>query len=155
MKLTHEQKIALENAKNILQQVMENTPVYQNHPKIENPNFAEEYVKCLIGAEEREQFVVLFLDNQHRLIKSEIMFQGTINQSTVYPREVIKTALYCNAAALLLAHNHPSGYLEPSHADVVITRKIQEAAELFDIRVLDHLIVQGTNAYSFAANDMM
>ena len=83
------------------------------------------------------------------------MFQGTINQSTVYPREVIKTALYCNAAALLLAHNHPSGYLEPSHADVVITRKIQAAAELFDIRVLDHLIVQGTNAYSFAANDMM
>lgn len=156
MKLTHEQKIALENAKNILQQVMENTPVYNTDIKtFTDVNITEEYMKLLIGAEEREQFVVLFLNNQYQLIKSEVMFLGTVNQSPVYPREIIKTALEVNAVALILGHNHPSGCLTPSRSDIVITQKIQAAAELFDIRVLDHLIVQGTNAYSFAANDMM
>ena len=105
--------------------------------------------------EEREVFMVLFLDNQHRLIKKERLFLGTINVSAVYPREIIKEALYCNAAALILAHNHPSGITEPSYSDQLITKKIQESAELMEIRVLDHLIVGKTDCYSFAENFLL
>ena len=98
----------------------------------------------------REAFYVLFLDNQHRVIKGEVLFEGTIDSASVYPREVVKRALDHNAAALILAHNHPSGAAEPSQADRRITRRIGDALALVDIRVLDHFVVGDGEVVSFA-----
>ncbi|MDG6897325.1 hypothetical protein A6A19_04795 [Actinobacillus delphinicola] len=110
------------------------------------------YLQSELAHREREVFFVLFLDNQHRLIKSEEMFLGTVNCAMVYPREIIKTALYCNAAALILAHNHPSGLAEPSNADRSITLDIQKVAKFMNIRVLDHFIIGKGCYFSFAEN---
>lgn len=119
------------------------------------PENVRVYLQTSLEQKEREVFVVLFLDNQHRLIKQEEMFLGTINTASVYPREIIKSALSCNAAALILAHNHPSGHAEPSLSDKQITRKIQEAAELVEIRILDHFVIGKGNYYSFAENGLL
>ncbi|EIJ71796.1 RadC family protein [Pasteurella bettyae] len=108
------------------------------------------YLQSSLESKEREIFLVLFLDNQHRLIKQEEMFLGSINSATIHPREIIKSALYCNAAALILAHNHPSGRSEPSQSDKNITEKIQQAANLVDIRLLDHFVIGKGNYFSFA-----
>ncbi|MDO5055409.1 DNA repair protein RadC [Pasteurella oralis] len=113
------------------------------------------YLQMALEHKEREIFLVLFLDNQHRLIKQEEMFLGTINTASVYPREIIKSALYCNAAALILAHNHPSGLADPSISDKRITQTIQNAAELVEIRVLDHFVIGKGNYYSFAENGLL
>ncbi|MEE3608769.1 RadC family protein [Avibacterium paragallinarum] len=106
-----------------------------------SPEIVRMYLQTELENKEREVFWVLFLDNQHRLIKKEEMFLGTINCAAVYPREIVKTALFCNAAAIILAHNHPSGIAEPSQADRNITEKIQQAAELMEVRVLDHFVI--------------
>lgn len=105
------------------------------------PETVRLYLQSALESYEREVFMVLFLDNQHRLIKQQEMFFGSINSASVYPREIIKAALYCNAAALILAHNHPSGVAEPSQADKQITHKIQQAAEFMEIRLLDHFVI--------------
>ncbi|WP_386697611.1 DNA repair protein RadC [Lonepinella sp. MS14436] len=110
------------------------------------------YLQAEMEHYEREVFLVLFLDNQHRLIKQEDMFLGSVNSASVHPREIIKTALYCNAVALILAHNHPSGLANPSESDKLITKKIKQAAELMDIRVLDHFIIGKGCYFSFAEN---
>ncbi|WP_199063763.1 DNA repair protein RadC [Serratia sp. ASV30] len=99
---------------------------------------------------EREIFVVLWLDNQNRLIAHETLFKGTINSTTVHPRELVKSAMKHNAASAVLAHNHPSQLAEPSQADRQITDRIKTALELVDVRVLDHLIVGGLDIVSFA-----
>lgn len=99
---------------------------------------------------EREVFVVLWLDNQNRLLAQETLFTGTINSTTVYPRELVKSAMKHNAASAVLAHNHPSQLAEPSQADRQITDRIKTALELVDVRVLDHLIVGGMDIVSFA-----
>ena len=96
--------------------------------------------------------MVLFLDNRHRLIKQEKVFLGTINSAEVHPREIIKSALYCNAAAIILAHNHPSGVAEPSIADKQITEKIKKSAELMEIRLLDHFVIGKGCYFSFCEN---
>ncbi|MCQ9122002.1 RadC family protein [Rodentibacter pneumotropicus] len=119
------------------------------------PETVKFYLRMELQQEEREIFMVLFLDNQHRLIKKERLFLGTINVANVYPREIIKEALYCNAAAIILVHNHPSGIAEPSHADQLVTQKICEAAELMEIRVLDHFIVGKNDCYSFAEHNFL
>lgn len=113
---------------------------------------AQLYLQAELEHREREVFLVLFLDNKHRLLKKEEMFLGTINCANVHPREVIKSALYCNAAALILAHNHPSGVSEPSLSDRQITEDIQQAAKLMNIRVLDHFVIGRGNYFSFAEN---
>ncbi|PJG85354.1 RadC family protein [Conservatibacter flavescens] len=113
------------------------------------------YLQAELEHQEREIFVVLFLDNQHRLIKKEHMFLGTIHQASVYPREIIKTALYCNAAAIILAHNHPSGVAEPSASDRLITQQIQQACALMEIRVLDHFVIGKGCYFSFAENNAL
>ena len=95
-------------------------------------------------------FLVLFLDNQNQLLASEEMFRGTINAASVYPREIVKAALQHNAAAVILAHNHPSGEPEPSLADRSLTERLLAALSLVDIRVLDHLVIGGSNTVSFA-----
>ncbi|AOF52666.1 hypothetical protein BKG91_00830 [Rodentibacter caecimuris] len=120
-----------------------------------DPETVKLYLRIELQHEEREIFMVLFLDNQHRLIKKERLFLGTINVANVYPREIIKEALYCNAAALILVHNHPSGVAEPSQADQLVTQKICEAAELMEIRVLDHFIVGKSDCYSFAEHNFL
>ncbi|WP_200883606.1 RadC family protein [Chelonobacter oris] len=99
------------------------------------------YLQTELETRQREVFLVLFLDSRHRLIRKEEMFLGSINSASVHPREIVKTALAHNAAALILAHNHPSGVAEPSEADHHITRKIRQACELIDVRVLDHFII--------------
>jgi DNA repair protein RadC len=88
----------------------------------------------------RERFGVLFLDSQHGLIALETLFEGTLSQTSVYPREVVRRALQLNAAAVILTHNHPSGVVEPSHADVMLTQTLKSALSLVDVRVLDHII---------------
>jgi len=120
-----------------------------------DPNTARIYLQTELEHHEREVFLVLFLDNQHRLIKTEEMFLGTINAANVYPREIIKTALYCNAAAMILAHNHPSGIAQPSHADKSITQKIKSAAELMEIRLLDHFIIGKGCYFSFTEQGLL
>ena len=98
-----------------------------------------------------EVFGALFLDNRHRVISFEILFRGTIDNTTVYPREVVKRALVLNAAAVILAHNHPSGVPEPSDADRLITKRIRDALELIDVRLLDHIVVGDVDTVSMAS----
>lgn len=99
---------------------------------------------------DREVFAALFLDNQHRILAYEELFLGTLSAATVYPRDVVKRALHHNAAALMLVHNHPSGYPEPSRADIEITLRLQDALALVDIRILDHLVVGTEGVVSLA-----
>ncbi|MBD2857425.1 DNA repair protein RadC [Spongiibacter sp. KMU-158] len=113
------------------------------------------YLQAQLRGEPREVFAVLFLDNQHRLIKYEPLFFGTINGAAVYPREVARRSLEEHAAAVILAHNHPSGVAEPSDADVRITRRIREALDLLDVRLLDHCIVAGPEVVSLAEQGLL
>ncbi|WP_394127378.1 DNA repair protein RadC [Vibrio hepatarius] len=115
-----------------------------------SPEQTKLYLSGLLRDKQREEFYVLFLDNQHRVISGEPLFQGTIDAASVYPREVVKRSLEHNAAALILAHNHPSGVAEPSQSDRRITRRIIDALALVDIRVLDHFVVGDGEIVSFA-----
>jgi DNA repair protein RadC len=115
-----------------------------------SPIECRRYLTLKLAEQEREVFVVLFLDNRHRLIKYDEMFFGTVDGTTVHPREVVKAALKHNAAAVILAHNHPSGVPEPSYADKSITQHLKQALKLIDIRVLDHIVVGGVETLSFA-----
>ncbi len=98
----------------------------------------------------QEVFAIVFLDNRHRVIAYEELFYGTIDGASVHPREIVRKALEHNAAAVILAHNHPSGIAEPSTADERLTSRVREALGLIDVRVLDHIIVGGDTTYSFA-----
>lgn len=109
-----------------------------------------DWLRLQLASQEREEFVVLFLDNQHRLIAHETLFTGTINHTQVHPREVVKAGLKHNCAAVIVAHSHPSGEAEPSKADRKVTTRIQQALDLVDIRLLDHLVVGGMEITSFA-----
>ena len=120
-----------------------------------NPGDVKSYLRLQFNNLEHESFRVMFLDNQHGLISLTEMFRGTIDGAAVYPREVVKTALQFNAAAIILAHNHPSGVCEPSRADKAITSRLTGALKLVDIRVLDHIIVGGNDTYSFADKGLM
>ena len=115
-----------------------------------NSNLVMDYCQLNIAHLEHEVFGVLFLNNQNRLIKKQVLFTGTIDTCSVYPREVAKKALLCNASAVILFHNHPSGMLEPSNADKAITSKISNALSLLDIRTIDHIIVTNKGNISFA-----
>jgi len=114
------------------------------------PEIVKNYLTLSLALEEREHFHVLFLNNQHQLLLDARLFSGTIDGASVYPREVVKQALQCNAAAVILAHNHPSGVCVPSEADRGITAKLKQALTTVDIRVLDHIIVGHMETYSFA-----
>jgi DNA repair protein RadC len=114
-----------------------------------------DYLRLALSGREQEVFVVMLLDAQHRVIASEELFRGTLTQTSVYPREVVKCALKHNAAAVIFAHNHPSGVAEPSHADEILTRSLKSALALVDIQVLDHFIVAGTRTMSFAERGLL
>jgi DNA repair protein RadC len=115
----------------------------------------KKYCQLHIGTSENEKFGVLFLNSQHALISFEIMFTGTIDAASVYPREVVKLALQNNAAAVIFTHNHPSGTLDASRADKLITDRLVDALALMDIKVLDHIIVSTTGASSFAQQGLL
>lgn len=127
---------------------------YKREGTFTNPTNVKEYLKLKLGAHDREVFAVMFLDNQHQLISFEELFFGTIDAASVYPREVLKTALNHNAAAVIFAHNHPSGIAEPSQADKRITQRLIDALKLVDIRVLDHIVV-GEDCVSFAEKGLI
>lgn len=110
---------------------------------------AKDQIQVLLAPHEHELFMAIWLNNRHQVIHHEIMFRGTIDAAAVYPREVVKAALKHNAAAVIFAHNHPSGETEPSQADIAITRRLKDALALIDIRVLDHMIA-GKNVSSMA-----
>ncbi|WP_018952494.1 JAB domain-containing protein [Thioalkalivibrio sulfidiphilus] len=133
---THQERATIDEALAILKRRL-------RHPgqAITCPEDAATLARLHIGAEEREVFVCLFLDNKHRLIAPETLSLGTINTATVHPREVARAALRHNAAAMLLAHNHPSGDPQPSRADEWITAKIRDVLELIEVRLLDHLVL--------------
>ncbi|WGE33907.1 DNA repair protein RadC [Actinobacillus genomosp. 1] len=121
----------------------------QVRENINEPYLAVMCFQAELESEEREVFMVMFLNNQNRLIKKEKMFYGTINQATVYPREIIKEALKCNAAAIIVAHNHPSGNCTPSESDRILTKKIEMACDLVGIRFVDHIVVGKGDYFSF------
>lgn len=113
------------------------------------------YLQLLFAEEDREVFVALFLSAQNRLLAAEKLFFGTLTQTSVYPREVVKRALALNAGAVIFAHNHPSGVPEPSRADELLTRTLREALSYVDVRVLDHFVIGGPKAVSFAERGML
>lgn len=120
-----------------------------------NPIDVKRYVSLRLATLERETFCCLFLDNRHRLIQFERLFEGTIDGASVHPREVVKRALHHNAAAVIAAHNHPSGVAEPSHADRAITVRLRDALALVDIRVLDHMVVGSHEVVSMAERGLI
>jgi DNA repair protein RadC len=122
---------------------------------IGNPRDSETFLRCRLGALQSEQFHVLWLDNRHRILEIQKLFNGTVDGASVHPREVVRAALACNASAAILAHNHPSGVPEPSAADRAITKELIEALSLVGVRVLDHLVVGAGECVSMAARGLM
>jgi len=138
-----------------LQAVLEMTQRYlaetlKRGDALTSPEQTKLYLSSILRDRHREAFFVLFLDNQHRVVSDEVLFEGTIDAASVYPREVVKRALHHNAAALILAHNHPSGVAEPSQADRRITRRLSDATALIDVRILDHFVIGDGEVVSFA-----
>lgn len=117
---------------------------------LDSPNAVKDYLRLQLAHKKHECFAVLFLDNQHRLLALEELFRGTLSQTSVYPREVVLRALHHHAAAVVLAHNHPSGSVQPSRADEALTQALKAALALVDVRVLDHVIVAPGQAMSMA-----
>ena len=122
---------------------------------LNNPKHTRDFLKAKLRAYQHEVFACLFLDNRHRVICFEELFTGTIDGASVHPREVVKRALHHNAAAVILAHNHPSGVAEPSQADQSITRRLQDALTLVETRVLDHIVVGDGETVSFAERGLI
>ena len=120
-----------------------------------SPGAVRDYLCLAIAKREHEVFVCLWLDAQHRVIACEELFRGTLTQTSVYPREIVKAGLRTNAAAVIFAHNHPSGAAQPSQADELLTRNLKEALALVDIKVLDHFIVAGRQTLSFAERGLL
>ncbi|ADE10991.1 RadC family protein [Sideroxydans lithotrophicus] len=127
----------------------------QSGDVLNSPRAVREYLQLLLRSRQQEVFVAIFVDAQHRVICAEELFQGTLTQTSVYPREVVKRALHHNAAALIFAHNHPSGVAEPSQSDQLLTDALMQALRLVDVRVLDHFIVAGAACLSFAEKGML
>jgi len=134
----------LEMSRRALQEEM------QHGDALNSPRAVRDYLRLLLGGRQQEVFLALFLDTQHRVVASEELFHGTLSQTSVYPREVVKRALAHNAAAVILAHNHPSGVTEPSQSDQLLTAALKQALGLVDVRVLDHFVVAGGQTLSFA-----
>lgn len=139
------------NEQRIIRRALRLLEKYQRQPgeQFLSTSFTKTWLQLHLAQQEREVFIVMYLDNQHRLLEQEILFTGTLSHIEVHPREVVKSALRHNAAAVILAHNHPSGSAEISQQDKHITQRIVKALALVDVRVLDHLVV-GNDVVSFA-----
>jgi DNA repair protein RadC len=120
-----------------------------------SPSAVRDFLTLMLSGKEHEIFVALFLDAQHCVLCVDELFRGTLTQTSVYPREVVKAALKANAAAAIFAHNHPSGVAQPSAADELLTRELREALALVDVKVLDHFVVAGRSAISFAERGLL
>lgn len=120
-----------------------------------SPGAVRDYLRLSLSARQHEVFVCLWLDAQHRVLRTDEAFRGTLTQTSVYPREVVKAALAANAAAVIFAHNHPSGVAQPSQADELLTRSLKDALALVEVKVLDHFIVAGREALSFAERGLL
>jgi DNA repair protein RadC len=127
----------------------------QSGTSFDAPAAVKQYLQLLLTNKPYESFLVLFLDVKNRLICADELFRGTLTHASVYPREVVKAALTHNAASVMLAHNHPSGTLEPSAADHKLTQTLKQALDLIGVRVLDHFIVAGTQVHSFAEHGQL
>ncbi len=139
----------MEIARRALAQPMAAAPVF------DSPGRVKDYLGLQLGNRPQEVFAVLFLDGQHRLLRLEEMFHGTLTQTSVYPREVVRRALALNAGAVVLAHNHPSGLAEPSRADEYLTQTLKTALQLVDVRVLDHIVVGQGQVVSMAERGLI
>jgi DNA repair protein RadC len=122
---------------------------------LNSPSAVRDYLRLALGSREHEVFLALFVDAQHRVLCAEELFRGTLTQTSVYPREVVKAALRANAAAVIFAHNHPSGVAQPSQADELLTRSLKDALALVEVKVLDHFIVAGRQTLSFAERGLL
>lgn len=139
----------LEMTKRALNETLHQTDSFQA------PRQVKDYLQLNLSSQTREVFGVMFLDTQNRLIAYEHLFEGTLMQTSVYPREVVKRALVHNAAAVIFSHNHPTGVAQPSQSDKQITQVLKEALALMDIKVLDHIIVAGQHTYSFSEQGIL
>ena len=156
MSTIHASPVASDDA--IIQQalqIMESRMRYAAGPVFAKPEAACNYFRLRLGEQEREVFAAIFLDSQHRLISYDELFFGTLAATSVYPREVVKLALKYNAAAVIFSHNHPSGHVEPSNADIRITEVLKSALDLVGIQVLDHVVVSASDATSFAERGLL
>ena len=122
---------------------------------LNSPGAVRDYLQLLLRGRQQEVFMAIFLDAQHRVTAAEELFSGTLTQTSVYPREVVKRALHHNAAAVIFAHNHPSGVAEPSQSDQALTDALKQSLSLVDVRVLDHFIVAGGGCLSFAERGLV
>ena len=122
---------------------------------LSSPAAVRDYLRLALTDKAHEVFVVIFLDAQNRALATEEMFRGTLTQTSVYPREIVKAALINNAASVIFAHNHPSGVAEPSRADELLTQALKQALALVDVKVLDHFVVGGTAVISFAERGLL
>ncbi|EDV3051191.1 DNA repair protein RadC [Salmonella enterica subsp. enterica] len=140
------------NEQRIIRRAMRLLEKYQRNPgeQFLDASFTKIWLQLRLARQEREIFMALYLDNKNRLLEHETLFLGTINNTEVHPREIVKSALRHNAAAVILAHNHPSGVTDASKADRTITDRIVNALDLVEVRVLDHLIIGNGNCLSFA-----
>jgi len=127
----------------------------QHADTLAEPQAVKDYLRLRLAPKDHEVFSIVFLTAQHRVIEIEDMFRGTLTQTSVYPREVVKAALMHNAAAVLLAHNHPSGDAQPSRADEALTQTLKQALMLIDVRVLDHFVVTKGVIFSMAEHGLM
>lgn len=148
--------LCLKSEETLIQRAMEilESRLRKKEYSFTNPTDTKNFCRLKLQQLEHEVFSVLFLDNQHCLIEYRELFRGTIDAASVYPREVVKTALQLNAAAVIFTHNHPSGISTPSNADRNITTKLKSGLDLMDIRVLDHIII-GDETYSFAQSGLI
>jgi DNA repair protein RadC len=146
-------KAKLQVAKELVRRSL--AEVLRHQDALSSPASVRDYLRMTLAGRDYEVFMVLFLDAQHRVIRPEEMFRGTLTQTSVYPREVVKRSLVNNAAAVIFAHNHPSGVAEPSHADELLTRSLKQALALVDVIVLDHFVVAESRVMSFAERGLL
>ena len=149
--------ISVQNEDWIIQQaiVLLERRVFKVGPRLERPAAVRDYLRLKLVAEPNEIFVVVFMNSMHDVLAVEPMFHGTINATSVYPRVVLQRALQLNAAAVIFAHQHPSGSTEPSNADRVLTEQLKTALALIDVRVLDHFVIGQGAPYSFAESGLL
>ncbi|MBX3656118.1 MAG: JAB domain-containing protein [Variovorax sp.] len=149
--------ISVQNEDWIIQQaiVLLERRVFKAGPRLERPAAVRDYLRLKLVAEPNEIFVVVFMNSMHDVLAVEPMFHGTINATSVYPRVVLQRALQLNAAAVIFAHQHPSGTTEPSNADRLLTDQLKTALALIDVRVLDHFVIGQGAPYSFAESGLL
>ncbi len=157
--LMHIEGMDLEKAK-LLKAIHELSVILYRHnsekkKKLNSSQKAADYLIPLISGRDTEAFMILFLDNQNNVLNHKIVAEGTINEAAVYPREVMKAAIRRNASSIMLAHNHPGGSKKPSQGDIQVTKRLKEAAETLDIKIIDHIIIAGNEYFSFAEDRLV